>query len=129
MRRAHLREEVLHVRSRFERQRPAQLAVQGMLDNDVENPHAVIGQDLKLLLGSLRRVLAGQNRPVWVIGPAGQPITSRRGQDFLATGPQDCDVLDQALAAYMKMPRQLTSTDRGAVGAHPCDNPAAALLG
>ena len=50
----HFAEKILHVRARLDHQRSAQLSVQRMLDHHVQHPHAVIHQNLQLLLGSLR---------------------------------------------------------------------------
>ena len=118
----------MHVGTRLNHQRAANLAVKRMFDDDVENLHAVIDQNLKLFFGSLGFVAACQNRLMGERGTFGEPIASRRSQYFLAAGSQNRHVLHDALPAHLKAPCQLTTAGRGSVSAHPLDDAAAAII-
>ena len=68
MRRAHVLEKILQVGARLKHQRAPKLSIEGVLDNHVENPDAVVEKNLELLFGSLGRMLAGENFSMGSIG-------------------------------------------------------------
>jgi len=89
----------------------------------------VIDQNLKLLLRAFGCVAAGQDRAIAVIRTQGQAVAPRSGDDVLAGGAENGDVLDEALAAYMKTPRQFAPANGRSVSLHPGDDPVTALAG
>ena len=117
MRCAYLREKILHVRARLERQRSAQLAIECVLDDDVENFDAVIDEDIEFLFGSFRNMAARKDRPMRMREAFGQAVPPRGGDDLLAAGAQDGDVLDEALAAHVETSGQFATTNGNSLGA------------
>ena len=124
-----MREKILQVGARLEHQRAAEFAVERMLDNHVENPDAVVEENLKLLFGALGRVLAREDRSMGPIGFCRQAVARRRGQNFRATRAENCHVLNQTLAAYAEMLCDLSAGDRSAAGTEPFDDSAAPVAG
>jgi hypothetical protein len=125
----HLRQKILHIRARLKRKRSPQFAVQGVLDDYIKDLHAVIDQNLKFFLGSLRGVPAGEDCTMRMRGAWGQTVTSRRGDDLFAAGTQDRYVLDQTLATHVKTFGQFAASYRCSVLPHPRDNPASPFVG
>src|ERR1700676_2309263 len=72
-------------------------------------------------------MFAGQDGAVRMGGLERQAIAAGRSYDFLAAGPEDGNVLHEALPAHAKALRQFSAAHRTAVRAHPFENPAAAL--
>jgi hypothetical protein len=119
MRRADMREKILQVGTRLKHQRASEFTVKGMLDDHVENPDAVVEKNLKLLFGALGRVLARQDRSMGSIGFSRQTVARRRRQNFFAARAEDRYVLDQTLAAYAEMFRDLAAGNGSTAGAEP----------
>ena len=119
LRAANVSQKILQVRPRFDHQRPTKFAVKRMLHEHVQNLHAVIDQNLKLLFGPLGRVFAGKNRPERPRRLFRQPISLRRRKNLVSAGAQNRDVLHHALPAHSEVPRQLTALRRAAQRPHP----------
>ena len=96
-----------------------------MLDDHIQNLDAMVEKNLQFLFGALGRMLARQDRSMGSTGVCRQTIAGGRRQNFLATRAKDRYVLNQALAAYAKMFRDLATRHRSAVRPEPSDDLAA----
>jgi hypothetical protein len=100
-----------------------------MFDNHIQNLHAVVDQDLKLLPRSLGFMPTGKDRTMGVVRSSGQVVTAERGQNLLAASPENRHILHEALPADAEVLRQVISKDRSVMAPHPMKNAAATGLG
>src|SRR5690349_14686212 len=100
-----------------------------MLDNHIQNLHAVVDQDLKLLPRSLGFVPTGKDRLMGVLRPSGQLVASKSCQNPLAASAQNRHILHEALPADSEVLRQVVAKDGSIMAPHPMKNAAAAGLG
>jgi hypothetical protein len=122
MRRAHVREEVMQIRAGFQHQRPAKVAVDRMLDDHIEDTHAVVEKNLEFLFGAFRGMLAREDCTMRARGFRRQTVAGGRRQNFFAARAQNRHVLHQALSAHPKMLGDFASGNRPAAGAKPRNN-------
>jgi len=100
-----------------------------MFDNHIQNLHAVVDQDLKLLPRSLGFMPTGKDRTMGVIRSSGQVVAAERCQNFLAASPQNRHILHEALPADAEVLRQVISKDGSVMAPHPMKNAEATGLG
>lgn len=124
-----MREKIPHIGTGLDRERPAQFAVHGVLDDDIKNLDAVIDQNLKFFLRVFGGVPARQDSPMKNRGVFRQPVALGCRDDLVAAGAQDGYILDQTLAAHAETLGQFAAPDGHALLPQVFDNPPASLLG
>lgn len=113
-------EETCHVFARPEVQQAAQLPVDRMLDDDVNDLQSQIYQRMQLI-GCLGAPVAdGKDGLRPAAGLALQRVAVGGGKDALACGAQDRDVLDDDLTAHAELGGELTPGDRTLGPPEPC---------
>jgi len=109
--------EIGDVGARFQHQRAAQLAVQRVLDNDVQHFAAMIDQNLELFLGALGLVPAGEDSAHGWPGGRGNQIAPGRSLNLRPGGAQNRQILDDALTADPELPGEMAALHGSLAGA------------
>ena len=96
--RLHAREKLLHIVAAADLELAGELAVDRVLDDDIEHGAAVVDEDVELLSGLRERVAAGDRARDAVRRPR-QHVAARGGGDLGAAGAQQRNVAHDDLAA------------------------------
>lgn len=109
--RCHLPHEGRDIAAALEHEVGANLAIDGMLDNDVAHGHAIIDHRVELRAHLLRRMAASDRLDDTRIFFK-HPVAARRRENLCALGTQDADVSHDDLPAHAELFRELRPRPR-----------------